>query len=104
MVHSAGIHVQHVRNGGEKQIGKYRVDGYYETVDGHRVVLEVNGCYWHGCVSCFSRQNMNVVRNETMDDLHQQTLDKKRYIENEGYIYKCKWDCEFDKEIKKMKK
>ena len=34
-----------------------------------------------------------------MGDLLEETLDKQRYIENEGYIYRCKWECEFDKEI-----
>jgi hypothetical protein len=26
-----GVHIQHARNGGEKEIGSYKVDGYYES-------------------------------------------------------------------------
>ncbi|CAC5393601.1 unnamed protein product [Mytilus coruscus] len=34
-----------------------------------------------------------------MSDLHQRTLEKKNYLENQGYKYISKWECEFDKEI-----
>jgi ABC-type uncharacterized transport system ATPase subunit len=34
-----GVHIQHARNGGEKTINQYRVDGYYETKDGEKVVM-----------------------------------------------------------------
>ena len=40
-----GIHIQHVRNGGEKRVGKYSLDGYcHET----NTAYEYQGCYWHG--------------------------------------------------------
>jgi hypothetical protein len=29
-----GVCIQHARNGGEKEIGPYKVDGYYETENG----------------------------------------------------------------------
>lgn len=37
------IYVQHGRNKGEKQIGPYKVDGYYESEDGQKVVQEFHG-------------------------------------------------------------
>ena len=39
------IDIEHVRNGGEKRIGKYSVDGYCEE---RNTVYEFQGCYWHG--------------------------------------------------------
>ena len=39
------IHIQHVRNGGEKRVGKYSLDGYCEE---RNTVYEFQGCYWHG--------------------------------------------------------
>ena len=33
---TAGVHIQHARNGGEKEIGPYKVDGYYENKNGQR--------------------------------------------------------------------
>jgi hypothetical protein len=29
-----GVRMQHARNGGEKEIGSYKVDGYYENENG----------------------------------------------------------------------
>ena len=39
------IHIQHVRNGGEKRVGKYSLDGYCEE---YHTVYEFQGCFWHG--------------------------------------------------------
>ena len=40
-----GIHIEHVRNGGEKRVGKYSVNGYCEKF---HTVYEFQGCFWHG--------------------------------------------------------
>lgn len=89
----------HSRNGGEKQIGPYKVDGYRETETGDRTVYEFHGCFWHGCQKCFSRSTTNPVTNSTMEDLHQGTLDKKQYLENLGYKYVSMWECDYEREI-----
>ena len=39
------IHIQHVRNGGEKRVGKYSLDGYCEE---RHTAYEFQGCFWHG--------------------------------------------------------
>ena len=39
------IHIQHVRNGGEKRVGKYSLDGYCEE---NHTAYEFQGCFWHG--------------------------------------------------------
>ena len=39
------IHIQHVRNGGEKRIGMYSLDGYCQETN---TAYEYQGCYWHG--------------------------------------------------------
>ena len=39
-----------------------------------------------------------------MSDLYQRTLDKKRYLEENGYNYVSKWECEFDQECKEDEK
>ena len=39
------IHIQHVKNGGEKRVGNYSLDGYCEET---HTVYEYQGCYWHG--------------------------------------------------------
>ena len=39
------IHIQHVRNGGEKRVGRYSLDGYCEET---HTAYEFQGCFWHG--------------------------------------------------------
>ena len=39
------IRIQHVRNGGEKRVGIYSLDGYCEET---HTAYEYQGCYWHG--------------------------------------------------------
>ena len=39
------IHIQHVRNGGEKRVGRYSLDGYCEE---RNTAYEFQGCFWHG--------------------------------------------------------
>ena len=40
-----GIRMQHDRNGGEKRVGRYSLDGYCEET---HTAYEYQGCYWHG--------------------------------------------------------
>ena len=49
MADKEGIHIQHHRNGGEKRVGPYSLDGYCEET---HTVYEYQGCYWHGKNSC----------------------------------------------------
>ena len=41
------ILIQHVRNGGEKRVGNYSLDGYCEET---HTAYEFQGCFWHGKV------------------------------------------------------
>jgi hypothetical protein len=92
--------MQHARNGGEKEIEPYKVDGYYENENGQQYVLEFNGKIWHGCLHCYNDSTVNPVNGMTMGDLYQRTMERKRYLEGRGYIYVGKWQCEFDKDVR----
>ena len=39
------LYIEHVRNGGEKRVGDYSLDGYCEETN---TVYEFQGCFWHG--------------------------------------------------------
>ena len=39
------LYIQHVRNGGEKRVGHYSLDGYCEETN---TAYEFQGCIWHG--------------------------------------------------------
>ena len=43
------ICIQHVRNGGEKRVGNYSLDGYCEET---HTAYEFQGCFWHGKDLC----------------------------------------------------
>ncbi|WAR23027.1 hypothetical protein MAR_036696 [Mya arenaria] len=99
LAHQKDVYIQHGRNVGEKQIGPYKVDGYYETEEGEKVVLEMNGCFWHGCNRCFKSNAINSMNDMTLGDLFTRTMDKQQYIESLGYTYVSKWECDFKKKI-----
>ncbi|XP_052761746.1 uncharacterized protein LOC128204370 [Mya arenaria] len=96
--HQNEINIQHGRNYGEKQIGPYKVDGYYEE-NGDKLVLEFHGCFWHGCPKCFSKTTLNPVSNLSMGELYNRTMEKRAFIEEQGFKYECKWECDFKKEM-----
>ena len=39
------VHIQHVRNGGEKRVARYSLDGYCPQTS---TAYEYHGCFWHG--------------------------------------------------------
>ena len=39
------LYIKHVRNGGEKRVGHYSLDGYCEETN---TAYEFQGCFWHG--------------------------------------------------------
>ncbi len=39
------IHIEHVRNGGERRLERYSMDGYHQESN---TVYEFQGCLWHG--------------------------------------------------------
>ena len=80
------VEIQHAGNFGEKVIGPYRVDGYYE-IGNQKVVMEFHGDYWHGNPKCYSSNTLNKVVGVSMGDLYQRTLDKRRYLESLGFTY-----------------
>ena len=82
-----------------KEDRRERVDGYHECENGVKTVFEYHGCFWHGCIKCFSRHTVNPVNQMTMADLYQRTLEKKHYLESLGFTYISIWKCEFDREI-----
>ena len=99
MSHTRGINIQHGRNYGEKDIGSYKVDGYYEQ-NGDKFALEFHGCFWHGCPKCFSKSTVNPVVETSMADLYARTIEKKQFLESRGYRYVSIWECEYMRELR----
>ncbi|WAR10239.1 hypothetical protein MAR_035315, partial [Mya arenaria] len=97
--HAIDIRIQHARNGGEKVIGPYKVDGYYEA-NCQKVVLKFHGDFWHENPKMYVSSTLHPVSKLTMDDLYQKTLDKQKYLEDRGYVYQSIWESEFEQQMK----
>ena len=116
------IRIQHDRNGGEKRVGKYSLDGYCEET---HTAYEYQGCYWHGkdtfcqvwrvvlhlihamlfflgCPECYTnRDEKNPGANKKpMGELYQDTKTKVKYLKDQGFEVVEKWGCAFMKELK----
>ena len=46
----------------------------------------------------FSQSTVNPVNHQTMGELFDKTLEKKKYLEDQGYTYKSIWESDFDME------
>ncbi|XP_045186812.2 uncharacterized protein LOC123544812 [Mercenaria mercenaria] len=101
IAHKKGVDIQHARNKGEKVIGPYKVDGFFKNSNGQKCVLEFNGCFWHGCPKCYSRDTYNARTKCTMDALYKKTVDKQAYLEKMGYKYESIWECDYRTELLK---
>ena len=112
-----GIHIQHHRNGGEKRVGPYSLDGYCEET---HTVYEYQGCYWHGknlciqqytwpcvktffflgCPECYPKRDvMNRGNNKPMEELYKNTQKKIKWLKDQGFEVVEKWGCVFKKDM-----
>ena len=100
------VPVQHARNGGEKAIGKFKVDGYIENFKGAPLVVEYDGCTYHGCEQCFD--DYHVCRNGKTSRFNIERSEKRieeirKTIPNVQVVKACdvKKLLNLDKEMKK---
>ena len=121
-----GIRMQHDRNGGEKRVGPYSLDGYCEET---HTAYEYQGCYWHGknltcilnysihdnvkkkiykclfflgCPECYKKRDTQNpgADNKPMEELYKNTQNKIKYLKDRGFEVVEKWGCAFKKELK----
>ena len=94
-------YIQHVRNEGEYKIPgtNFHVDGY--CPDTH-TVYEFQGCFTHGCPTCFPHRYEKHPRNHdrTMQDVYDATQDKVQKLTNQGYNVIQMWGCEWEHLLK----
>ena len=93
------INIKHSRNGLEKRISDYKVDGWDSDSS---TVFEFNGCLFHGCPQCFRPESFNVMKNETMRETYRKHVLRISNIKNSSEVKHVRelWECEFDKKIK----
>ena len=91
------VYIQHARDGGEKRVGRYSLDGYCGEI---HTPFEFHGCFWHGCPKCYARDTVNPINNTTMDELYQSTVEKMEYLKREGYNVVEMWECDIKRELR----
>ena len=86
--------IQHARNKGELRIPNtnYTVDGYDEAT---KTVYEFEGCFWHGCRTCYPNRSETHRRLEdrSMEDVYICMQRKVLDLLSRGYNVKQMWEC-----------
>jgi len=79
---------------------KVRVDGYDPV---NRTVYEFQGCYWHGCPTCFDTSDTNPTNGKTYEELYKETCLRVKCLESLPNVIppvvQC-WECQWLKEKK----
>lgn len=97
------IFIKHAKNGGEKKLGNYRLDGYSEVIINgtiNKTGYEFNGCFWHGCPKCFKSTTFNVIKQELFGTTLKKTNDRIKSIKQtypDINIIQI-WECEFNEQ------
>ena len=93
--------VRHAFNGGEVRIRGMLVDGFDERGN---TVYEFNGCFYHGCPSCYPHQRHITTSRRRGDRTFQEcfefTLAKKAKLEAAGYNVISMWECQWNRDKK----
>ena len=87
------INILHSRNGGEKKIGNYKLDGWNIETD---TAYEFHGCVFHGCPKCYNHLTFNALKNELMSQTylkHVKRIDEIR--KNVSSLVEI-WECEYN--------
>ncbi|XP_065218772.1 uncharacterized protein LOC135844487 [Planococcus citri] len=112
------VKLQSAYRGVEKRIGRYSVDGYCpkfpvdklgidDPPEVRPLILEIQGCFFHGCPTCFTNRTTPIYAGSkksdgaiTMESRYQNTLAKMEYLKNlESHpIIIEKWECQIIQE------
>jgi len=94
--HKRQITLQTRLNDFEKRLGDRQlpVDGYDST---SKTVFEFHGCFWHGCPTCYNRNEVNAIRCKTYGELLDITHSKMQYLEGLADVSEVVqiWECEW---------
>jgi G:T-mismatch repair DNA endonuclease (very short patch repair protein) len=74
----------------------HKLDGF-ALVNGKKIALEYDGCYWHGCKDCFNPGDINPHLNKTYAGLRRKTLIKKLKLLELGFMMISVRECDYKK-------
>ena len=94
--HQRAYFIQHAGNGGERTIQYVgQVDGYCQATN---TVFEYQGCYYHGCTTCFPNRTERHTRldNRQMWEVREVTKEKIAKLRSCGYNVEEMWGCQWE--------
>jgi hypothetical protein len=106
------IELQSATNGGEYRIylkdycldQEYSYSSYISVDAIHHdslTLFEYNGCLWHGCNLCFSKDDINPFNKKKMSELYEKTKKREGILRKLGYSQLIViWEHEFQQLIK----
>ena len=80
---------------GEKKIGGDYVDGFDEDTN---TIYQFHGCYYHGCLICYSPNVYNEKLSLQFGKLNHRTSKRTAHLRDLGYSVIEKWECDFIRE------
>jgi len=87
-------------DGGEKKVGKYRLDGWIEE---QRLGIEINGCAWHGCSRCYPHDNTILPNGKSAGKQREQDRIRLDYIQQQNVKIEVFWECDIKNMLSKSK-
>ena len=100
MALSQNIYIKHVYNSkNEFKIGKYPVDGYCAETD---TVFQFQGCFHHGCRTCFKPETYNPWRRQSMGYVYKETQERSHFIKTQVKNFVEIWEHEWDDMVKRL--
>ena len=87
-----GCAIRHQVSGREKRIGKLPVDGWCPET---RTAYQFHGCFYHGCLKCYDKNEINSMNGNTMATLLEKTRCNTVYLRRHVKVVEM-WECEWN--------
>ena len=104
-----GLRIQHAQSDyWEKKVSyrdkkgrhhHYHLDGYFVDAWGHEHAYELNGCWYHGCPHCFSRDREALyIQGKNIQQHYIETIKKLQQLWDMGFVVHSIWSCDYLRE------
>ena len=73
----------------------------HRYVERSNTVLEFLGCHYHSCSKCYSANDVNKTTGRLRHFEHEETMNRLKWIEGQGYTMVTMRECEFHDLVKR---
>ncbi|KAL3095097.1 hypothetical protein niasHT_022806 [Heterodera trifolii] len=82
----------------------YRLDALlYRPVPLRPLVIEFNGCFFHGCPECYPRRHQVLAGGQTAESLCARTRQRAWELEQQhGFTVRAVWECAFQRWLRRQ--